>query len=139
MDPKAPRKKKKTAEVVVAAIDGSGGIKATIARRLNIHRDTVEHYLRIYPTAALAYKNEVDGIGDMVEATILEAIKNKDIETAKWYAKNKLKDRGYSERVEHTGEDGKPMKFIVEVPPRAETAEEWVQQYQPAITQQDQE
>jgi len=58
------------------------------------------NYLAHYAGAAIAYNNEVDGIGDMVEQVILEAIIAKDVETAKWYAKNKLKHRGYVERHE---------------------------------------
>lgn len=91
---------KHTAEAVTEAIKGSAGIKATISRRLGCHRNSIDRYLAVYPSAALAYKNEVEGIGDMVEQVILEAIMDKDVETAKWYAKNKLKERGYTERVE---------------------------------------
>lgn len=133
-----PRKRrtKHPAEVIIAAIKDSAGIKTTIGKRLDVHRNTIEHYLVVYPSVALAYKNEVESVGDFVEAVILESIKARDVETAKWYAKNKLRHRGYSERVEHTGEEGNPIKFIVEVPPRKETAEEWVQQYQQAITDQ---
>jgi hypothetical protein len=123
-----------TAKAVVQAVTGSAGIKTTIARRLKVHRHTVTHYLEVYPEALEAYENEINEVGDMVEVTILEAIKAKDVETAKWYAKNKLKDRGYSERIEHSGADGAPIKFIVEVPPRAETAEQWLQQYQAELT-----
>ena len=130
------RRKKRSAEEVIAAIHGSGGIKATIGRRLTVDRHRVDHYLAIYPSVAQAYKNEVDTIGDVVETVILEAIQAKDVETAKWYAKNKLRNRGYSERVEHTGEDGKPIRFIVEVPKKEETAEAWVQQYQKELTYQ---
>ena len=123
------RRKKHTADDVIAAIAGSGGIRLTISKRLQVHRHTVERYLRAYPSAMIAYTNEINSVGDLVESVILEAIQAKDIETAKWYAKNKLKDRGYSERQEVTGEDGKPIRFIVEVPPKAETADEWMQQY----------
>ena len=93
-------KRKHGAEAVVTAITDSAGIKSTIARRLGVHWNTVDRYLLMYPSAALAYKNEVESVGDFVEAVILESIKAKDVETAKWYAKNKLKHRGYSERYE---------------------------------------
>jgi len=92
--------KKHSAAAVIAAVTGSAGIKAVIARRLGMHRHTVDRYLVEYPSAMLAYKNEVETTGDVVEQVILDSIKNKDIETAKWYARFKLKDRGYVERYE---------------------------------------
>ena len=97
---KKTRKKKHTADAVIAAIRGSAGIKKTIAQRLNIHRHTVDDYLLVFPSVATAYKNEIDAIGDMVEEVILDAIRAHDLETARWYAKTKLRHRGYSERIE---------------------------------------
>ena len=98
--PKDGQKKHKI-EAVLAAIHDSAGIKTTIARRLGVTRWTVDRYLLHYPSAALAYKIEVESVGDFVETVILKSIKAEDIETAKWYAKNKLKDRGYTERIEY--------------------------------------
>lgn len=93
-----------TAEQVIRAIEGSGGVKVVIARKLNVHRDTVENYLNRYPTVRQAYDQEVSSVGDDAENVIIDAIRGHDpdraLDTAKWYARMKLKDRGYAEKQE---------------------------------------
>ena len=100
MQEKRKQKRKRTVEEVIAAIAGSGGIKKIIATRLNVDRHTIDNYLAAYPSVAVAYRDEIDTIGDLAEITIIKAIKDGDLETSKWYARNKLKNRGYSERHE---------------------------------------
>jgi hypothetical protein len=96
---------KYTLEQVIAAIKGSNGIKATIQRRLGCKdRKTVDSYLTRYATAQQAYDEEIEVIGDLAESVVISAIKNKDVDTAKWYIKAKLKSRGYSNETEHSGE-----------------------------------
>lgn len=85
---------------VIEAIKGSSGIKATIQRRLGCSRNTVDNYLSRYVTAQQAYDEEIEVIGDLAESVIIGAIKNKDVDTAKWYAKAKLKSRGYTDKQE---------------------------------------
>lgn len=99
-------KTKNGAGKVIKAIEGSGGIKQLIAERLGVHRHTVTNYLNKYPTAQQAYNNEVAVVGDKAEEIIHDALKEDDLQTAKWYAMNKLKDRGYAERHEITGKEG---------------------------------
>jgi hypothetical protein len=100
---------KATLEEFVEAIGGSHGIKAEIARRLGIHRVTVDSYLKRYVTAREIYDDEVERVGDLAESIIIKAIENNDVDTAKWYARMKLKHRGYSERQEVTGKDGEDI------------------------------
>lgn len=85
---------------VLDAIKGSAGIKATIMRRLGCSRNTVDNYLKRYATAQQAYDDEVESIGDAAESVIIGAIKNKDVDTAKWYATKKLRHRGYGDKSE---------------------------------------
>ena len=99
-------KVKNGAGKVTKAIKGSGGIKQLIADRLKVHRNTVDNYLERYPTARQAYNNEVEKVGDKAESIIQAALKDNDLQVAKWYAMNKLKDRGYAERHEITGKEG---------------------------------
>lgn len=91
---------------ILAAIRGSAGIKATIMRKLGCSRNTVDNYLKRYATAQQAYDDEVESIGDAAESVIISAIKNKDVDTAKWYATKKLRHRGYGEQtdINHSGE-----------------------------------
>lgn len=102
-----------TAEKVIEAIQGSSGIKIVIARRLGLHRNSVENYLKRYASAREAYDNEVETVGDVAESVIITAIKNSDVDTAKWYAKVKLKSRGYVERPEISGENGNEIVLRV--------------------------
>lgn len=100
---------------VIEAIKGSSGIKATIQRRLRCSRNTVDNYLKRYATAQAAYDEEIEVVGDLVESVIISAIKNKDVDTAKWYAKAKLKHRGYTDKqeVEHKGPDNGPIPVSI--------------------------
>ncbi len=100
---------KHTLEQVLVGIAGSLGIKKVIAQKLNIHRNTVELYLRRWEAAREAYNEEVNTVGDMAESVIIRSIQHEEVETAKWYARMKLKDRGYVERQEISGPDSGPL------------------------------
>lgn len=85
-----------TAEQVIEAIKGSRGIKETIRQRLGCSRNTVDNYLGRYATAQEAYDEEIEKIGDIAESLIVDdMIRNRNVETAKWYARVKLVKRGY--------------------------------------------
>ena len=60
-----------TLEDVLKAIDGSGGIKATIALRLGVARNTFDTYLRRWATAQEAYTQETETNTDIAESIIL--------------------------------------------------------------------
>lgn len=93
---------KHSADEVIDAIKGSRGIKATIMRRLGVHRNTVDNYLKRYATAQQVYDEEVEGVGDIAESLIMDdMVRNRNVDTAKWYARVKLKSRGYNEQVDH--------------------------------------
>lgn len=101
-------KPKRTLEEVLKAIKGSFGIKGTIAKRLDVHRETVNSYLNCWATAKAAYQEEVEAVGDLAEGVIIADIAH-NVETAKWYARMKLKDRGYVERQEVSGPGGESL------------------------------
>jgi len=106
---------KHTLDEIIRAIKGSSGIKLVIARSLGVHRNTVNNYLKKYVSAREAYIDEIEAVGDFAESVIIKSIKNEDVETAKWYARFKLKDRGYSERQEVTGADGGKIETKVTI------------------------
>lgn len=91
---------KYTLAEVLTAIRGSAGIKATIQRKLGCSRQTVDNYLKRYATAQAAYDEEKASIGDAAESVVIGAIRNKDVETAKWYLVKKHRDRGYGDKSE---------------------------------------
>ena len=122
-------KVKHTIEEVLAAIQGSFGIKHRIAQKLNVHRNTVDLYLKRWEGAREAYHNEVNTVGDMAESVIIRSIQKEEVETAKWYARMKLKDRGYTEAVDATsGGKSLPAITCIEIvkdyvaPPQVEDA-----------------
>jgi len=104
---------KHTAGEVIEAIKGTSGIKRVIAERLHVHRGTFDNYLARWPTVLAAYNEEVENIGDLVESVIIADIASRNVETAKWYARMKLKNRGYVERQEVTGAEGKEILLRV--------------------------
>ena len=65
------RNVKCTLEEVLKAIEGSGGIKATIALRLDVSRNTVDNYLKRWATAQEAYTQETETNTDIAESIIL--------------------------------------------------------------------
>jgi len=110
---------------VKKATEKSGGIFATIAKRLKVHRHTVERYLTSpelaeeYAEARQVLQDEIAMVGDRAKANIVDAIYKGDLEISKWYASTKLKDEGYSGRQELTGKDGTPIE-VIHVKPRSD-------------------
>jgi hypothetical protein len=98
---------------ILEAINGSNGIKVAIARKLGVHRNSVNNYLKRYASAQQAYDDEVEKIGDLAESVIFGAIEAGDVDTAQWYCRVKLKARGYGEQVRGTPEA--PIVFTLKL------------------------
>ena len=79
------RPQKCTVKQVLAAIETSGGIKTSIARKLKISRFTVDNYEKKYPTIRRAIQEERDVIHDKAESNIFERIQNGDLGVSQWY------------------------------------------------------
>lgn len=91
---KFPRQK------VLKAIKDSGGVKLLICQRLGCDRGTFDRYLENDPAIRKAYDDECEEIGDVVESKIITGIKEGNTALMIFYAKTKLKNRGYVERQE---------------------------------------
>jgi hypothetical protein len=78
-----------------------------------VNRLTVDTYLKRWKAVQDAYDEECEGIIDMTESTVLKAIKEGDVGTAKWYLAHKAKSRGYVSRQEVTGADGGELIKVV--------------------------
>jgi len=118
-----------TLDEFLKAIEGSGGIKATIAMRLDVSRNTVDNYLKRWATAQEAYTQETETNTDIAESIILGNMQaalqqqrdlKKDNKPAivesgdAWkYLQYKGRERGYAQRSEVTGADGGPVVFHV--------------------------
>ena len=120
---------KRTLEEVLKAIEGSGGIKATIALRLDVSRNTVDNYLKRWATAQEAYTQETETNTDIAESIILGNMQaalqqQRDLKKEQkpaivesgdaWkYLQYKGRDRGYTPttRTEVTGADGGSVRM----------------------------
>ena len=102
---------KRSAAEVIGAIDGSAGIKTTIAGRLGVDRHTVDSYLDRWGTVRQAYDDEVARVGDMAESKLYEAMRAGDRASIRWYLA-RVRGGKYTERQEITGEDGGPLEII---------------------------
>jgi len=91
---------KLTVKRILKAIENSGGIKQKIAERLNVHRHTIDRYERLYPTVALALKNEVERVIDKAESNVFQSIQDGDVEDSWKLLRYRGKDRGYAEKSE---------------------------------------
>ena len=88
---------------VLKAIHGSGGNKMLISRRLGCSRETLDVYLAEIPEIKKAFDTEVEELGDIVESKIIQGIQDGNVALTIFYAKTKLKNRGYVERQELDG------------------------------------
>jgi hypothetical protein len=106
------------AEDFIRAIPGTGGIISAIARKVKCEWHTAKKYCTEYPTVKKVYDAENEGVLDLAEAKLIEAIRDGDMPAIKFYLTTKGKKRGYIERqqMEHTGKDGGPVAVtMVEV------------------------
>lgn len=108
-----------TMQMFIDAIPGSGGIISTIAARVGCDWYTVKRYIDKYATIRRAYEDECEKVADLAESVVIGEIKNKDIQTAKWYLMMKGRSRGYvqsqhvDQYTEYSGEVG--LRIIEEV------------------------
>ena len=89
-----------TQKMIQKAIPGSGGNIALIAHRCQCSRQSVYLKIEKYPKLKELLENERETAMDMVESKILEGIKDGNTAMIIFYAKTKMKHRGYVERQE---------------------------------------
>ncbi|MCP5016918.1 MAG: hypothetical protein GY938_16860 [Ketobacter sp.] len=81
---------KVTAKQAIKAVKGTGGVKVAIAKKLNVARQTVDVYLRRWPTFLEAYNEEKCVIDDAALSVVIgDIMTNKDVSTAKWWLAKK--------------------------------------------------
>lgn len=97
-------------EVAQALIDAKGAVTVA-ARNLGCVYNTVQRYIRLYPTVAAARLESHERLGDSVDLTLASMALGKTGADGKYerepnvtalifLAKTKFKDRGYTERLE---------------------------------------
>lgn len=106
---------------ILAAIDGSGGNVTVVCKRLGCARDTFMKARRENPEIKAALDSAEEEFGDLVESKIAQHIKEGNVTMTIFYAKTKLKKRGYIEsQILH---EGLPVPMIVDDVPESGVSE----------------
>ena len=98
-----------TAAQVIEAVKGTGGVVATIAKKLGCSWWTAKKYLVRYPTINRAWLDERETMIDNAETGLINAVDSEDAWAIKYTLSTLGKKRGFTERVEVSGEDGGPI------------------------------
>lgn len=94
------------------AIPGSGGIIATIARRVGCTWNTAQVRIEKSPKLSQMFEDECNGVDDLAESVVIKAMQEGDIGAAKWWLERRRRGK-YATRVgtELSGKDGEPIPF----------------------------
>ena len=95
-----------------AAIPGSGGIIATIARRVGCSWHTAATYLKDSPKLARLYEDEASTIDDLAESVVIKAMQEGDTSAAKWWLERRRRAK-FATRHELGGPDGGPVEHVI--------------------------
>jgi hypothetical protein len=89
-----------TKKQIENAIEGSAGIKTVIARKAGISRVSLWKYLKHWPELEDLIQDEAEQVKDEAEAQIIKQIRSGNTPVLIFFAKTKMKDRGYVEKQE---------------------------------------
>jgi hypothetical protein len=95
---------KLTVKRVVDALMQSHGLIAVAARSLGCDRKTIYNYRDQYPEVAEAIVGAREFVTDTAEQALFSAIQGRQPWAVCFYLKTQGRDRGYTEKTEHTGE-----------------------------------
>jgi hypothetical protein len=104
---------------VEEALRATGGVVTAAASKLeqaygSCAPATVRNYIKRYPSLQRIVADVIEQNLDLAEGVLLKAMANDNLTAAIFYLKTKGKARGYVERFEATGNDGGPIKLIVD-------------------------
>ena len=102
------RKAQSKAEFLTT-LEQSAGLVATTCRKAGINRSTYYKWRKADDEFAQAADDIKELQKDAVEALILKKLKDGDTAMLIFYAKTQMKDRGYVERNEIVGKDGRDL------------------------------
>lgn len=107
--------KKKKKEKLLEYLRETSGIVAYACEKAGVSRVTYYNWYKEDPVFA-AKADDIQEIQiDFAEASLLKKIKNEDTTAIIFYLKTKGKDRGYTERKEVSGIDGKSIAISQEI------------------------
>lgn len=104
-----PTKSDTIKKQLIGALEKSLGVVTTACKSVGIARSTFYDWYN----GDKGFKKQVDSIENMamdfVESKLYSLIQNNNPAAIIFYAKTKMKNRGYVERTEHTGKDGETL------------------------------
>ena len=115
----SPRKK-----AMLTALESSLGIVTTAAKQAGINRSTHRNWMRSDPAYAEAAREIEDIALDFSESHLMSQIRAGNITAIIFFLKCKGKRRGYVERQELTGADGRDLGLAPVIETKEQIAEE---------------
>ena len=97
----------------IEALEDTGGVITTIAKKLGVSRKSIYDYLIKFPELKEYLNDEKEKILDMAEISLFSQVKDKDFSATKYILGTLGKRRGYVEKqeIEHTTGD----HYVIEV------------------------
>ncbi len=106
---KVEKRIKKENEALLKALAQTSGIIASACKAVNISRHTFYNFCNDDPEFNEKVEDIKEQQKDFAESLILKKMKEGDTSMIIFYAKTQMKDRGYCERHEITGKNGKSL------------------------------
>ena len=119
------RRKKVTDKQLIEALRKSGGIISLASREIerqwgiSITQSGISHRIAKDPKLQEEIKEITETVKDLAESKLIKAINRGSLTAIIFYLKTKAKDRGYNERQEISGPDGK-APVIANVSPKVQ-------------------
>lgn len=105
---KAAQTKKNKADFI-AAYEASLGSVTMAAKKAGIKRSTYYLWCNTDPDFKAACEEAIEMQKDFAESQLLKLIRDGDAGSIKFYLQTKGRDRGYGDKIEVTGADGKDL------------------------------
>jgi len=100
-----------TKKALIEALEKTLGIVTTACKIAGVDRGTFYRYYNEDKDFAKAVKDIENVTFDFVESQLHKQIKDNNTASTIFYAKTKMKNRGYVERQEITGKDGEAIEI----------------------------
>ena len=105
------RRRYKVAEVE-AALRANAGLQTEAARALGCERRTIARYIERHPRLAKVRADVEERMKDVSESRLFRLLSEGDPATLRWYLARKARDRGYGDKIEHSGDVGGGVSHV---------------------------
>ena len=113
---------------IVKALEACGGVILHAAAMINMSRRQMADRIKAQPELTDRLMDIRESNIDIAESKLMELIRKGQPSAVIFFLKCLAKERGYVERLEQTGRDGKDLILPVLAPPRANDMDEWLEQ-----------